>query len=187
MNLPAKAIRISKPVGSPYGFIDADWELISSRKSNRDCLYVVLGCKFESSYYELEELIINVQNMFKRAVKHFNEKTSGDSISLQFVPLQAGYGEHLFNQIARDIISSDIAVFEISDSAPNVYIEIGVALTWGSSVLLIKSEGCESPPSNISGHTYVKYRDSTENFISPGHEEMLYRMVEHAIKKKRSR
>ena len=52
---------------------------------------------------------------------------------LKFRAVHAGYvkSEHLFNEIARDIISSDIAVFETSDMAPNVFIEIGVALTWG--------------------------------------------------------
>lgn len=42
-----------------------------------------------------------------------------------------------FNEIARDVISADIAVFETSDQNSNVMIEMGVALTWGRRVLPI--------------------------------------------------
>jgi predicted nucleotide-binding protein len=66
----------------------------------------------------------------------------------------------LFNEIARDIISSDIAVFETSDLNPNVMLEMGVALTWDVRVLPIKKEGQPKPPSDISGQTYADYRDS---------------------------
>lgn len=173
------------PVGSPYGFTDVDWELVSTRKSNRNVLYVVLGCKFESEYYHIDELRENVENMFEHAVERYNKENPETPITLEFVPLHAGYGEHLFNEIARDIISSDIAVFETSDFlAPNVFIEIDVALTWGSRVLLIKREGCLPPLSDISGQTYVDYRDNAATFPDPTHEEKLYRMVERAIRKK---
>jgi predicted nucleotide-binding protein len=103
---------------------------------------------------------------------------------LKFSALHAGYGEHLFNEIARDIISSDIAVFETSDIAPNVFIEIGVALTWGSRVFLIKDEKCPKPPSDISGQTYADYQNNGMIFTDPEHSEKLYRMVERAIQKK---
>jgi hypothetical protein len=59
-------------------------------------------------------------------------------LHLVFRALAAGYGEHLFNQIARDIIAADIAVFETSDLNPTVMLEMGVALTWGVRVLPIK-------------------------------------------------
>jgi hypothetical protein len=78
----------------------------------------------------------------------------------------AGYGEHLFNKIAVDIISSDIAVFETSDYNPNVMIEMGVALTWGVRVLPIKKKGRPIPPSDISGQTWAKYTDDGSKFMA---------------------
>jgi hypothetical protein len=122
--------------------------------------------------------------MFEQAVNRYNAEKAGANIQLKFEPLHAGYGEHLFNQIARDIISSDIAVFETSDMAPNVFIEIGVALTCGSRVFLIKNENCPVPPSDISGQTYADYKENGKIFKDTEHKEKLYRMVERAIEKK---
>ena len=73
--------------------------------------------------------------------------------------LRAGYGEHLFNEIARDVISADIAVFETSTNS-NVMIEMGVALTWGRRVLPIKKKGARIP-SDISGQTSADYDSNT--------------------------
>jgi hypothetical protein len=50
------------------------------------------------------------------------------------------YGEYLFNEIARDIISADIAVFDTSGLTPNVMLEMGVALTSGTRVPPILTE-----------------------------------------------
>ena len=57
-------------------------------------------------------------------------------VQLDFQSLAAGYGGHLFNKIARDIIGADIAVFETSNLNPNVMLEMGVALTWGDGSYL---------------------------------------------------
>ena len=179
-----RTIKPPIPVGSPYGFTYLEWEVVSSRKANKKVLYVVLGCKFDSSHYDPKELRKNVENMFELAVKRYNKENRGESISLEFISLHAGYGGHLFNAIARDIISSDIAVFETSDLAPNVFIEVGVALTWGSRVFLIKKKGCPTPPSDISGHTFADYLDNAKTFVDHQHGEKLYRMVEHAIRSK---
>ncbi len=101
-----------------------------------------------------------------------------------FQSLAAGYGEHLFNEIARNIISADIAVFDTSDLNPNVMLEIGVALTWGVRVLPIKEEKCQKPPSDISGQTWADYRKSGGEFVDPDHKNKLCRMVERAARKK---
>jgi hypothetical protein len=105
-------------------------------------------------------------------------------ISLEFKPLAAGYGEHLFNQITRDIIAADIAVFETSDMNPNVMIEMGVALTWGCRVLPIKKVGRSKPPSDISGQTWADYQNDGTGFTNPNHDDDILGMVERAIKKK---
>jgi len=172
------------PVGSPFGFTDYDWEIVADRKSRKDKLFVVLGYKFESEHYNSAQLIANVQHMFEAAVAEYNEQNASYQISLDFRALSAGYGEHLFNEIARDIISSDIAVFETSNLTPNVMVELGVALTWGIRVLPIKREGQPTPPSDISGQTWVDYRDSAQTFIDPEHNQKLVRMIERAVRKK---
>jgi hypothetical protein len=105
-------------------------------------------------------------------------------VQLIFKPLEAGYGEHLFNEIARDIISSDIAVFDASDLNPNVMIEMGVALTWDVRVLPIKEHSCQKPPSDVSGQTWADYHDSASKFTDESHHTKLVRMVERAAKKK---
>ncbi len=172
------------PVGSPFGFTDLDWEFVQRRKRQRTVLFVVMGFQFSSQHYDTEGLRSNVEDSFRKALNSYNQRGGRENVTLDFKPLAAGYGEHLFNQIARDIISADIAVFETSDLNPNVMIEMGVALTWGSRVLPIKKVGCPKPPSDISGQTWADYSDNASNFVNPNHEEDLVAMIERAIQKK---
>lgn len=90
----------------------------------------------------------------------------------------------MFNEIAREIISSDIAVFETSDMNPNVMIEMGVALTWGVRVLPIKAEGVTRPPSDISGQTWADHRASAAEFVDHDHLDKLVNMIERVMRKK---
>jgi len=172
------------PVGSPFGFVDADWEIVAERRGARDQLNVVLGFQFKSAYYDSGPLVANIEAMFGRALKAYSALPAAVPAALSFRQLSAGYGEHLFNEIARDIISADIAVFETSDLNPNVMLELGVALTWGVRVFVIKKEGCDKPPSDLSGQTWADHRDSAAAFPDPAHDEKLVRMVERAIRKK---
>lgn len=175
------------PIGSPYGFGDEDWELVAERKGAADRLNVVLGYQFRSNYYNSDDLRRNLEQAFNDAVVAYRELPNAVPATLSFRALSAGYGEHLFNEIARDIISADIAVFETSDLNPNVMLELGVALTWGIRVLVVKSEGRPQPPSDVSGQTWADYRDSAREFADSGHPEKLVRMVERAIRKKARR
>ena len=100
--------------------------------------------------------------------------------------MSAGYGEHLFNEIAQDIISSDICVFDAPDLNPNVMIEIGVALTWGIRTLIIREKDWKESPTDISGKTWAAYTDSGRIFNDEDHEEKLISLLEFAILKKRS-
>jgi len=172
------------PIGSPYGFIDEDWEIIADRKSRSDQLTVVMGYQFKSAHYETTLLQANVGASFQRAVDRYNAQPGALPAKLDFRPLAAGYGEHLFNEIARDVIASDIAVFETSDLNPNVMLELGVALTWGVRVLPIKLHSQPKPPSDISGQTWADYEDNAARFIDPEHEAKLVRVVERAMRKK---
>jgi len=175
------------PVGSPYGFHDGDWELVAERKAERSKLFVVVGYQYTSSHYASGDLIINLRNHFEKAVKSYNTLPTSFPVELEFSTLAAGYGEHVFNEICRDIICADIAVFETSDVNPNVMLEMGVALTWGVRVLPIKAGGCPKPPSDISGQTWADYEDNANHFVDQDHERKMLRMVERAARKKGAR
>lgn len=172
------------PVGSPFGFRDEDWEISVERRARVDQLFVVLGYQVASDHYATDELRRNIEQAFSDAVSQYNRKPEAVKCSLQFQPLAAGYGEHLFNEIARDVISADIAVFDTSDLNPNVMLEMGVALTWGVRVLPIKAEGCPKPPSDISGQTWADYKESGRIFLDSDHEKKLAQMVQRAARKK---
>lgn len=183
---PAEQIRLRppSPIGSPYGFNDEDWEAVSEKKSDSNRLFIVFGHQFISAHYDSDLLTKNVQDMFQKAITEYRKDPVALQVSLEFQSLGAGYGEHLFNEIARDIIGADIAVFETSDLNPNVMVEMGVALTWGVRVLPIKVEGQPRPPSDISGQTWADYKDNGSEFIDPDHEKKLIRMIDRAVRKK---
>lgn len=172
------------PVGSPFGFTDLDWEYVQKKRKQRTILFVIMGFQIESSHYDASKLKSNIKAEFEKAIDIYNSRGGRDKILLEFKPLAAGYGEHLFNQIARDIIASDIAIFETSDLNPNVMIEMGVALTWGCRVLPIKKLDTQKPPSDISGQTWADYTENGTGFISDNHQEEIVAMVERAIQKK---
>ena len=173
------------PIGSPYGFTEDDWDIVALQKEDEQTLYVVMGLQFESSFYDNDTLGRNVEAIFQNAVQRYNEQHQGGRIELHFERLSAGLGEHLFNEIARDIIGADIAVFETSDLNPNVMLEIGVALTWGVRVLPIKSEEAPKPPSDISGQTWIDYEDSAARIIDNKFDRKLLKMIERCMARKR--
>ena len=92
----------------------------------------------------------------------------------------------MFNEIARNIIGADIAVFETSDLNPNVMLEMGVALTWGVRVLPIKKRDAPKLPSDISGQTWIDYEDSAARLTDDKFDRKLLKMIERimAIKRK---
>ena len=152
------------PIGSPYGFTDEDWEIVSERKGRQDRVYTVLGHQFESDCFDTDALRRNVESMMRRATVDYNARAGREHLSLEHRNLSAGYGEHLFNEIARNIIGADIAVFEVSDLNPNVMLEMGVALTWGVRVLPIKVAGKPKPPTDVSGQTWADYAEDALEF-----------------------
>jgi len=172
------------PVGSPFGFTEQDWETVVKRKARVDILYVVLGYQFKSEHYKSDRLKENVRSMFRSAIDQYTKRSDAVPVSLDYGALSAGYAEHLFNKIARDIISADIAVFETSDLNPNVMLEMGVALTWDVRVLPIKRQGQPEPPSDISGQTWANYTDSAATFTDPDHSAKLIGIIDRAARKK---
>ena len=153
-------------------------------KAETDTLHVVFGFQFKSSRYDAKKRKLNVEAMVNAAVIMYGKMPNNVPIAAKFHLLEAGYGEHLFNKIARDIISADIAIFETSDLNPNVMLEMGVALTWGVRVLPIKVEGCNPPPSDISGQTWADYRNHAAEFVDPNHQAKLVTMIDFAVRKK---
>jgi hypothetical protein len=187
--VPSSEIVASQPLaaGSPFGFTDLDWEYVQRELSKSNSLKVIFGYQFNSIHYDSEKLKTNLKKHLAEVVKAYNAQNGVVEINLNFKPLAAGYGEHLFNQLARDIISSDIAIFETSDMNPNVMLEIGVALTWGKRVLPIKMEDCQIPPADISGQSYADYLNNAERFLSTDHFDRMLAMVERAVAKKRTK
>ncbi len=177
-------LRPPVPVGSPYGFTDEHWETVARRKSETGVLYVVLGTQFESANYDTQALRTNIEVMFGTAIAAYRAQSGDAQLSLRFIALAAGYGEHLFNEIARDIIGADVAVFDTSDLNPNVMLEMGVALTWGVRVLPIKRKGTDKPPSDVSGQTWADYENSAMSFVDPEHQEKLAAMVDRVVRMK---
>jgi hypothetical protein len=174
------------PIGSPYGFTEEDWETVSTRKRDSNKIYVVFGFQFKSTYYNSDTLCKNIESMFQKALHEYRKQDrSASDVEIDFKSLSAGYGGHLFNEIACDIISADIAVFEVSERNPNVMIELGVALTWGIRVLPIRHKNSpQHTPTDISGQTWAEYLDDGHMFDS-NHDAKIMSMVERASRKKR--
>lgn len=171
--------------GSPFGFTEQDWEYVRSQRQRTDELKVVLGYQFHSEHYCSEALLKHLTQHFERAIQTLNQDNPGRRLHLAFTPLGAGYGEHMFTDIVREIISADIGVFEVSDQNPNVMIELGVALSWGVKVWPIKKEGRPALPTDISGLTYSEYREDGRVFLSRHHHIQLVEMVERVMQRKR--
>lgn len=172
------------PVGSPYGFTEEDWEFIDLESASENVI-VVFGHQFKSTYYDTKKLTSQLQLDFELALTTAKLDIPCN-LDLQFVPLEAGYGEHLFNQIARSIIASDIAIFETSDQNPNVMIEMGVALTWGVRVHPIRNATASAPPSDISGQTWARYQSDGLTWDDENHDGKVAAMVKQVLRRKTS-
>ncbi len=181
---PALPQRPLNPVGSPYGFTADDWEAVSLKKEDPKTLFVVVGMQTDSTHYDSGHIVTNITAHFQDAVQQYNKQNQQAKIALHFEPLHAGFGGHLFNQIARDIIGADIAVFETSDLNPNVMLEMGVALTWGVRVLPVRLEGRPTPPSDVSGQTWMEYQDSAKTLLGEYVDRKLVVMIDHVIRSK---
>ncbi len=176
-------------VGSPYGFTQVDWELIQKKKSDPNTIHITLGYQFVSEYYTSTDLITNLRTSLQKATDRYNEINPSARIHLNFRDLKSGLGEHLFNEIAREILSSDITILETSDLNPNVMIELGIALTCGVSVIPIREEKAPNPPSDISGQTWKMYKDSAKIFVpnnDDGSEEFK-NLFDRVMRLKRSK
>jgi len=55
------------PIGSPFGFTDEDWEIVTEQKRQADKLFVVFGFQYVSTLYNSTSLTRYTRNMFKRA------------------------------------------------------------------------------------------------------------------------
>ena len=171
------------PLGSPYGFNNSDWNYVSKRSSLNHTLVVTIGYQFKSSFYDSKNLIKNIKSMFRKSIKKYNQET-GSVIKLKFITLGAGYGEHLFNAIARDIISADIAVFDTSDQNPNVMLEMGVALTWAFLFCLYEKRlVLHRHPIFLVKHG-ITYNNSGSDFEIDDHYNKLTELIENAMMKK---
>jgi hypothetical protein len=175
----ATVTRVAQPVGSPFGFTPADWEGVSLDHEDATRLIVVFGHQWASTHFDAGLLRTAIESQFEQALVVARAKAKRD-VTLDFRLLAAGYCSHLFNEIARDIIAADIAVFEMSDLNPNVMIEMGVALTWGTRVHPIRHRAAPKPPSDISGQTWAAYDANGATWMDADHDRRLVKMVERA-------
>jgi len=175
--------RFAQPVGSPFGFTVADWEAVGLDHEDENRLIVVFGHQWESQYFDASRLRASIEAKFQGALTAALPRIKREVV-LDFRVLEGGYGSHLFNQIARDIIGSDIAVFETSDLNSNVMIELGVALTWGTRVHPIRRHDAPPPPSDISGQKWAVYRADGSAWDDADHDRGLTKMVEFACLRK---
>jgi hypothetical protein len=175
--------RFAQPVGSPFGFTVADWEAVSLDHDDAARLIVAFGHQWKSAHFDSGLLRVAIESQFQQALTTALPRIKRD-ITLDFRALAAGYGTHLFNPIARDIIGADIAVFETSDLNPNVMIEMGVALTWGTRVHPIRHHSAPTPPSDISGQTWAAYDAGGSTWMDADHDRRLAKMVELACLRK---
>jgi hypothetical protein len=180
---PSTVTRFAQPIGSPFGFGNPDWEAVSLDHEDASRLIVVLGHPSKSEYFDSARLHTSIAAQFQAALTAALPRVRR-AVVLDFRVLSAGYGGHLFNQIARDIISSDIAVFETSDVNSNVMIEMGAALTWGTRVFPIRWRDAPPPPSDISGQTWATYDADGSVWTDPRHDAQLAKMVELACLRK---
>lgn len=171
------------PVGSPFGFTEHDWETVALQKGDKTTLYVVMGLQFKSDFYDTDILVNTMEEYFQQALDLYNSKHE-EKVKLKFDKLEAGYGGHLFNTIAANIIGSDIAIFDTSNNNPNVMIELGVSLTWGIRVLPIREGTNPDTPSDISGQTWIKYEESGRKILDEHFPKKLELMIARAIASK---
>ena len=76
-------------------------------------MIVCFGYQWKSQFYSTPDLETNVEKMFQAALDSVNARNS-TTAQLLFRKLEGGYGGHLFNEIARHTIGSDIAVFDFT-------------------------------------------------------------------------
>jgi len=119
-----------------------------------------VGFKFESEYYHKDEL----KETITEAFKNYPVKP--------WFPDDNSEPEHLTVPICRTIRSTCISIFELSDQAPNVLIELGIAIGRGSIITILRNRSSNPVPTDIDGIYRIHYADVTElkgrlrNFIS---------------------
>lgn len=163
-------------------FDDSALERIAKRRQAESKIFVVFGYQFESKYYDSNELKKNIAARLSRLQNLFSDLESLD-ISLEFRPLKGGLGKHLFEDILVDIASADIAIFEVSDLNPNVFLEMGVALSHGVPVIPLKHKDSGKIPSDISGLMWVMYDDNGRILLDENFDYDLQVLVSSAKKR----
>lgn len=81
-----------RPIGSPFGMREDDWEIVEERFQEKDVLYIVLGYQFESKFYDSSVLKRNVNEMFAIAANSHNNHLGYPDVKTSFIDLSAGYG-----------------------------------------------------------------------------------------------
>lgn len=166
-----------------FKFDDAALEKISKRRQNKSKLFIVFGYQFESNFYDVDNLRKNLTDRISKLQCLFSDIDDFE-INIDFKPLKGGLGKHVFEDILVDIASSDIAFFEVSDQNPNVFLEMGVALSHGVAIIPLKHKDSGKIPSDISGLMWVVYEDSGKVIHDGNFDTDLLVLIKRIIKKK---
>lgn len=166
-----------------FFFDESALERIAKRRQAKSKVFIVFGYQFESQYYDSSELRKNISARLSRLQNLFSD-LDGLDFSLEFRPLKGGLGKHVFEDILVDIASADIAIFEVSDQNPNVFLEMGVALSHGVPIIPLRHKDSKRIPSDISGLMWVMYDDNGQIILDENFDFDLQILISNAKKKK---
>lgn len=112
----------------------------------------------------------------------------GASIGVNSSRLRARHGALLLDQIRRRIREADVLLFDLEGRNANVMFELGLALAdplSGPGVFILLPEG-ESPPSDLSGYLFSKYRVTEDySLVDPSgfHAALRSALIDRARQK----
>lgn len=123
---------------------------------------VFAGYQFESKYYKTENLKLMIEEVFKEQGRkvYFPDDHHGNT--------------HISCDVCAHILSCCLGIFEITDSNPNVMMELGLAYGACKHCVLVHKNGVDTPniPVNLSGIERIEYdsevdiREKLRRFLS---------------------
>lgn len=166
-----------------FTFDDLALAKIAQRKQAKSRLYIVFGYQFKSEFYDSDVLKKSIDARISK-LQNLLADTASFEISMEFRPLKAGLGMHIMEEIITDIASADIAIFEVSDKNPNVFLEMGVALSHGVAIIPLKHKNSDAIPSDISGLVWVTYEENGNTILDDNFDYDLQTLISRVLKKK---
>jgi len=131
----------------------------------------------------IKKLIDSLKNRFSKNNKHKN----GNEISLEFKRLRASAGKTMLDSIIKRIDSCNSLIVDISSSNPNVFIELGIAISRVRrdeffSLYLIRDvtdtkNVVKDLPSDLQGYFISGYSKEKDEIIFMDNNSLLMSLV----------